>query len=124
MSVYLPCLGSFFEDLAAGLLPLHLNRNNDRKTPAPPLFRFCGWLVRSPFGHGGASVKSQESSYTTNSFWGGPDGCSGPATGERLPTFAKLGVECGQHPESSVIGRWSLSHLLQRQKGPTLDVME
>src|SRR5215472_14613440 len=65
LAVYLPRLGGFFEDLATGLLPLHLDRNNERKTPAPPLFRFCGCLVRSPFGHGGASVKSLESSYLT-----------------------------------------------------------
>ena len=34
MSVHLPRLGGFLEDLAAGVLPLHLHRNNDRKTPA------------------------------------------------------------------------------------------
>src|SRR2546429_9963672 len=66
LGVYLLRLGGLLDDLAAGLLPLHLYRNNHRETAAPPLFRPNRWLVRRPVVHRGTSVKSTYSSYITS----------------------------------------------------------
>src|SRR4029077_7755346 len=51
LGVYLFGLGGFFYALAAGLLPVRFYRNNDRKTDAPPLLRFCMWSFRSLLIH-------------------------------------------------------------------------
>src|SRR5258708_30613668 len=51
LSVYFLRLGGFFDGLAAQLLPLHVDWNDDRKTAAPALFRFYRWLPGSPLIH-------------------------------------------------------------------------
>lgn len=82
-----PSFGWLLHDLAARLLPLHLYRNNDRKTPAPSWFQFCGWRVRS---HGGGLRQIGQKLLYRKQLLGSPDRSAGPATGGPAMPFARL----------------------------------
>lgn len=86
-----------------------------------PLFDGSGFARAWSAAMAGACGKSVKSSYTVNSFWGAPDRCAGPATGESGYALCLISVECVQHPQPGlpplVVGA---PLILQRQRGPTL----